>query len=199
MNLTAKLLGANIKAHRKDAGLTQEQLASQLHISFQTISKWENGKAVPDALVLPVLANVFSCSIDDLFSYRLRNQVYYSIPNEFLVLWRLAEKQRLKMEKHMAGKEGKQIIAMLSPCDRAIHMFVNQADSQDEKDALQELSLNVGKVDRIICMWLDGEVDLPSYTFRKGLLEIDPENKNAQILLMGMNGFTMRSLDSTMK
>ncbi len=199
MNFTAGALGTNIQMRRKEAKLTQADPAARLHVSFQTVSKWENGKSGPDALILPVLAEIFSCSIDDLFSDQTCNRICYNIPSEFVLLWRMIERQWLTMEKHMADKDGKQILAMLSPDDNAVFMFVNQVDhSKDEEDMLYDMKREHTQVDRILCMWSNGAVDLPSYHFRKGLLEVNPENKNAQILLMGGNGFSTRTLESTM-
>ena len=42
--------GALIAAARKEKGLTQQQLARQLHISHTTVSKWERGLASPRSL-----------------------------------------------------------------------------------------------------------------------------------------------------
>lgn len=60
-------IGLKIKNLRKQKGITQDQLANQLNISFQTISKWETGLTHPDITYLPELANIFNVSIDYLF------------------------------------------------------------------------------------------------------------------------------------
>ncbi len=60
-------LGKKIKQLRFKAGLTQEQLAEKLGIGPQSVSKWENAVAMPDITTLPLLAEVFGVSIDDLF------------------------------------------------------------------------------------------------------------------------------------
>ena len=60
-------LGTNIMRLRKEAGMTQEQLANALGISYQAVSKWENGVSCPDISTLPLLADLFSVSIDSLF------------------------------------------------------------------------------------------------------------------------------------
>ena len=60
-------LNKNISDLRKAAGLTQEALASQLGLSYQAISKWENGLSCPDVLLLPRIAEIFGVSIDVLF------------------------------------------------------------------------------------------------------------------------------------
>ena len=63
------ILAANILKYRKKIGLRQDELAQKLGVTFQAVSKWENAKAAPDITFLPIMADVFECSIDDLFSY----------------------------------------------------------------------------------------------------------------------------------
>ncbi len=60
-------LGKKIRQLRFKAGLTQEQLADRLGIGPQSVSKWENAVAMPDITTLPLLAEIFGTSIDDLF------------------------------------------------------------------------------------------------------------------------------------
>lgn len=59
-------VGKKIMSLRKEAGLTQEQLAERLGISAQAVSKWENDISCPDISMLPVLASLFNVSVDDL-------------------------------------------------------------------------------------------------------------------------------------
>lgn len=60
-------IGAKIKQLRFKAGLTQEQLASRLGISAQSISKWETFVTMPDISLLPLLSEEFGVTIDELF------------------------------------------------------------------------------------------------------------------------------------
>lgn len=60
-------IAANIAKFRKERGMTQEALAEVIGVSAQTISKWENMTTYPDVALLPVLADVFSVSIDALY------------------------------------------------------------------------------------------------------------------------------------
>ena len=53
------IIGQNIAALRKEAGLTQTELADRLHVSHQAISQWERGETLPDILTLPALAEIF--------------------------------------------------------------------------------------------------------------------------------------------
>ena len=57
-------LGKNIKTLRKQVGITQTELADKLGVTEQTVSKWENDKCYPDVSLLPLLANIFNCSVD---------------------------------------------------------------------------------------------------------------------------------------
>lgn len=61
------ILCSNISAQRKKLGLTQDALAGKLGVTFQAVSKWENGQSCPDIDLLPKLADIFSVSIDELF------------------------------------------------------------------------------------------------------------------------------------
>ena len=51
---------------RKKSGLSQEQLAEQLSVSRQAISKWESGQSVPESDKLIVISNYFKVSLDYL-------------------------------------------------------------------------------------------------------------------------------------
>ena len=61
-------LSANIKRLRREADLTQEQLAEVLGVSFQSVSKWERGDGMPDIMLLPSIAWFFNTTIDDLLN-----------------------------------------------------------------------------------------------------------------------------------
>lgn len=60
-------MGNKIRALRYKASMTQEELAEELGVSAQAVSKWENGVTMPDISLLPALAEVFGVSIDELF------------------------------------------------------------------------------------------------------------------------------------
>ncbi|MBQ8696285.1 MAG: helix-turn-helix transcriptional regulator [Clostridia bacterium] len=61
------IVGENIQHYRRRQGLTQHQLARRIGVTYQAISKWETGKSTPDIALLPELARVFECRIDDFF------------------------------------------------------------------------------------------------------------------------------------
>lgn len=59
-------VGAFLSAKRKEKGWTQADLASRLHLSDRTISKWERGKGLPDVAILPDLAKELGITVDEL-------------------------------------------------------------------------------------------------------------------------------------
>ena len=59
-------LGRQIKRHRQEAKLSQEELANRIYVSRQTISNWENDKSYPDVNSLVLLSEIFQISLDKL-------------------------------------------------------------------------------------------------------------------------------------
>lgn len=68
-------LGKKIRALRFKADMTQEQLADKLGIAAQSVSKWENGTTMPDITTLPLLAEIFGVTIDDLFDLTMEQRL----------------------------------------------------------------------------------------------------------------------------
>lgn len=61
-------IGNKINQLRKVAGMTQEQLAEKLHVSRQTISKWEAGTTLPDLQSVVKLSKLFQVQLNELLS-----------------------------------------------------------------------------------------------------------------------------------
>ena len=68
-------IGARIKQLRCKVGLTQDQLAERLGISGQAVSKWETAITMPDISLLPMLAEEFGVSIDELFDLTVEQKM----------------------------------------------------------------------------------------------------------------------------
>ncbi|MFQ8705813.1 MAG: helix-turn-helix domain-containing protein [Thomasclavelia sp.] len=58
--------GENLNSYRKQKGLSQEELAYQLGVSRQSVSKWESGQSIPELERLIEIANLFNISLDTL-------------------------------------------------------------------------------------------------------------------------------------
>lgn len=61
------IIGSKIAFYRKKLGITQDALAQKLEVSNQAVSKWESGQCCPDISLLPLLADIFGTTIDELF------------------------------------------------------------------------------------------------------------------------------------
>ena len=64
-------LGEKIKTLRKQKNISQEVLAQYLGVTFQAVSKWENGTTMPDVATIPAIASFFGVSTDELFDFNL--------------------------------------------------------------------------------------------------------------------------------
>ncbi len=68
-------IGQQIALLRKEKGLTGDRLAELVGVSAQAVSKWENGRNLPESAVLPALARTLGCTIDTIL-----------IPQELVIL-----------------------------------------------------------------------------------------------------------------
>ena len=75
-------LGKRIMEHRKQLGLTQDQLAEKLGVTAQAVSKWENDQTCPDIASLPKLARILGVSVDELLSGKEETQLAKVLPPE---------------------------------------------------------------------------------------------------------------------
>lgn len=63
-------LGGNIKKARKAAGMTQKELAEQLHVYQKDISRWESNTLTPNALTLGKICEILHASADDILELK---------------------------------------------------------------------------------------------------------------------------------
>ena len=66
-------IGKFIKKLRKDNNLTQDELAKKLGVTYQAVSKWENGKSIPDIAILKTVSELFNVNIDELLEGSVKN------------------------------------------------------------------------------------------------------------------------------
>jgi len=98
-------IGSNIKKLRTEKGATQEQLAERLSITYQSVSKWENGVTSPDLYLIPAIAEYFEISIDELFQPNMQGY-----KNKAARLFALYEHRRTKQNFDRADAEFEKLI-----------------------------------------------------------------------------------------
>ncbi len=145
-------IGNKIRQLRYRSSLTQEQLADKLSVSPQAVSKWENGVTMPDIALLPLLAEVFGVSIDELFDLtvdqklrRIENRM--SVEDEFEndVFMEYKEYLLEKMDKY---PEKHRILSLLA---RLYHHRLEADSKKAAKYAREAILLAPDKKE---CQWI---------------------------------------------
>lgn len=78
-------LANNLKRLRLEKNYTQEQAAALLNISSKSLSRWECGSSMPDIMLLPEIAKLYSVTIDDL--YREKSKAYENYAQRLLSVY----------------------------------------------------------------------------------------------------------------
>lgn len=93
-----KKIGNFIVCQRKIKNLTQAKLAEKLFVSEKTISKWENGKGLPDTSVLPKLCEILGVSVNELLNgEKIANENYENKAEEKLLELQTTNQKNIKM------------------------------------------------------------------------------------------------------
>ncbi len=93
------MIGRFIAMKRKEKNLTQEQLAEKLGISNKTISKWENGKCMPDYSIVKPLCQELGITITELMDGEIKENNSIRIFDEQQIIDMLERIQRLEKQK----------------------------------------------------------------------------------------------------
>lgn len=97
MNQTS--IGGYIARKRKEQNLTQEQLAEQLGVSNKTISKWENGKCMPDYSIIQKLCDALHVTLPELMDGEDAAEDSVRVYDEAQILDLLRRTQELERQK----------------------------------------------------------------------------------------------------
>lgn len=80
--------------------------------------------------------------------------------------------------------------------------FQNEDTASDAENAMKFLiekkKNGDAKIERLVCMWHDGSIDIASFAFREALLAIDGTNLSAKMLLNGLSGYVVKTVKVTM-
>ncbi|MDE7453284.1 MAG: helix-turn-helix domain-containing protein, partial [Clostridia bacterium] len=95
--MTKRSIGEFMALLRKAAGYTQQEVAEKLNVSNRTLSSWETDRTIPDVLMLPVIAELYGITVDELLRGE-RNQSGEPARVEF------TEKSQRSARKNRYGK-----------------------------------------------------------------------------------------------
>lgn len=135
--LDVKKVGIKIASLRKNSGYSQEKLADILKVSPQAISKWENGHTLPDTSLLPVLAQIFGCTIDNIImpAYIMDESV---------------EENKISPIDQQAEKIAEYVITKLEKREKAEKKSSNSSDKEicgvDDQTVIESISKAHGKI-----------------------------------------------------
>ncbi len=93
-------IGKFIASKRKEQGLTQLQLAEKLGITDRAVSKWETGKSLPDASLMPELCKLLKITINDLLCGEVVSVENYNEKAEKALL-EMVKKEELQNKRLM--------------------------------------------------------------------------------------------------
>ncbi len=100
-------IGKFIASKRKEQGLTQLQLAEKLGITDRAVSKWETGKSLPDASLMPELCKLLKITINDLLCGEVVSVENYNEKAEKALLEMVKEEEmqnkKLMMYENVIG------------------------------------------------------------------------------------------------
>lgn len=75
-----------IKQLRKKDNLTQAQFANKYNVTFQAVSKWENGKSLPDIVLLKQICKDYNISIDEVLEGEINKKNKYLLLIPLIVI-----------------------------------------------------------------------------------------------------------------
>lgn len=140
-------IGDKIKALRKESNISQNVLAEHIGVSYQAVSKWENGVCLPDITVLPLLAAFFDITIDELLDYNKEQikasniELYYNAVYTLLNMSLDARKYGLlSLEKYENGNhhflinEGLDFILMGTSPEHVKMILENKSNNAPDPD-----------------------------------------------------------------
>jgi transcriptional regulator with XRE-family HTH domain len=93
------LTGSKIASARKEKGLTQKQLAEQLHVSDKAVSKWERGLNYPDIALLKPLSEILDMSIAQLICDE-KSSAESAVEKTITI----SQKEKFKIKRNLKGR-----------------------------------------------------------------------------------------------
>ncbi|MBQ7300474.1 MAG: helix-turn-helix transcriptional regulator [Clostridia bacterium] len=159
-------MGQIIRRLRKERNLTQEELAEQLNITYQAVSRWENGTGMPDISQIVPLATVFGVSTDVLFNVAGTNAAEEA---EKIVREACAMEQYGKLETYLASydhmREGlktypNNLILLVNCAGRGLSLCLPENDYLYAADRAAEIAAETERQAKLIISYAKNSSDI---------------------------------------
>ena len=121
---TIQTIGAQIAKLRKQNNITQDELAKNLDVSAQAVSKWENGGA-PDMEMMPRIADYFGVSIDYLFGRKKAKEETNFAQKDFIERLDSLQKQISENSLYLYNDTIKSLVALEFTDDNAMDAAIS--------------------------------------------------------------------------
>ena len=111
----------------------------------------------------------------------------------FEEMFQAAADKLAAVTERVDGLPAPQVTVLLTNND-TIYVAVNDVDGAICEELKQDKNT---KIVRMLTMWKEGRIDVPSFRFRKALVSLDEENNNTDVILQGTDGYVMKKLAGT--
>lgn len=138
-------IGNLIKTLRKEKNLTQKELADLLGVTYQAVSKWENGKNIPDIAILKKISEEFHIDMNAILEgnntktnktkkplYIVLILAFITVVAIFFFLWN--HSQVFQFKKITATANGFEITGSVAYNKKQTYIYISQIDYIGEKD-----------------------------------------------------------------
>ena len=149
MNQTA--IGSYISKKRREKNLTQEQLAEKLGVSNKTISKWENGKCMPDYSIIEQVCRELSVTLPELMDGEDAAEDSVRVYDDEQILDLLRRTQELERQK---GVLCGFVLIVLGIASSALSRTTGGTDVQDFLSGIL-MGLSVAEI--LVGIWAAGK------------------------------------------
>lgn len=120
------MINDNIKKYRKEKGISQEEMAVRLHVVRQTVSKWENGKSVPDAEALIGIAKLLEVPVSKLLGAEVEQTNMENLTEELARVNEQLAMLHRKEEQMKQAEEKRGMILFLSFAATFLSLAIRQ-------------------------------------------------------------------------
>lgn len=122
-------IGNFIAECRKEKKLTQEELAEKLNATNKSVSKWENGKCLPNSSLYKPLCDIFGITINELFAgQKIKDEDYKKIADDNLMQM-LKYKLYCLSDKNITFDEFGNALSRISEVTTILQTFKNKEDA----------------------------------------------------------------------